>query len=114
MGINSEIDITNCQTEIAKNRCELDWYGTSVFDNKYKTGWVSPSGKFFGCDYTMHSLQAKYLHKSSEEQLENEGKIIVIRPSQPINVGHIERDVSVLKSIYQMGFDDTLAKMQSF
>ena len=48
------------------------------------------------------------------EQLENEGKIIVIRPSQPINVGHIERDVSVLKSIYQMGFDDTLAKMQSF
>ena len=48
------------------------------------------------------------------EQLENEGKIIVIRPSQPINVGHIERDVSVLTGIYKMGFEDTLAKLQSF
>ena len=48
------------------------------------------------------------------EQLENEGKIIVIRPSQPINVGHIERDVSVLTGIYKMGFEDTLAKMHSF
>lgn len=48
------------------------------------------------------------------EQLENEKKITVIRPSQPINVGHIERDVGVLTNIYQIGFDDTLAKMKSF
>lgn len=48
------------------------------------------------------------------EQLENEGKISVIRPSQPINVGHIERDVNVLTNIYQIGFDDALAKMKSF
>lgn len=48
------------------------------------------------------------------EQLEDEGKIIVIRPSQPINVGHIERDVEVLTNIYKMGFEDTLAKINSF
>lgn len=46
------------------------------------------------------------------EQLENEGKITVIRPSQSINVAHIERDVSVLTDIYKMGFNDTLAKMK--
>lgn len=46
------------------------------------------------------------------EQLENEGKIVVIRPSQPINVAHIERDVGVLTNIYKMGFDDTLAKIK--
>lgn len=48
------------------------------------------------------------------EQLENEGKITVIRPSQPINVAHVERNVGVLTNIYKMGFDDALAKIKSF
>lgn len=60
----------------------------------------------------------RYIHYNETlefiEQLENEGKISVIRPSQPINVGHIERDVGVLTGIYQMGFDDTLVKIKSF
>ena len=75
VGISSGIDITGLPTQQAEDRIFLDWYGTEVYDNKYKTGWLAPSGKFYGCDYTNHSMQAKYVHHKKEEQLENEGWI---------------------------------------
>lgn len=73
MGRSSDIDISGLETTIAESRSDLNWYGTEVYDNSYKTGWVSPEGKFYGCDYRRHLAQARYVHGKNEEQLESEG-----------------------------------------
>lgn len=51
----------------------LDWTDTKLVDNSYRTGWLSPDGNFFGCAYYLHSLQAKFILKKTELELENEG-----------------------------------------
>ena len=40
------------------------------------------------------------------EQLEDEGKIIVIRPRRPIEVGRIENDTRKLTSLYDEGYSE--------
>lgn len=74
-GMSSDIDIRGLETAEAEDRTGLDWYGTDVLNDKFKTGWLSPSGKFFGCDYRHHLDQARYVHKKREEELENLGWI---------------------------------------
>ena len=39
------------------------------------------------------------------EQMEDEGKIIVIRPLKPVMVDRIERDVQKLTEFYEEGYD---------
>jgi predicted patatin/cPLA2 family phospholipase len=39
------------------------------------------------------------------ERLEEEGRIIVIRPGRPIEVGRMEKDTAKLVSLYQEGYD---------
>lgn len=73
LGKTSDIDIEGMETAEAEDLSELNWYGTEVYDNKYITGWLSPSGKFFGCDYRRHNAQAKYVHGKYESDIENEG-----------------------------------------
>ena len=38
------------------------------------------------------------------EQLEREGKAIVIRPVNPIQVGRMEKDVKKLQALYDEGY----------
>ncbi|MTI69441.1 MAG: patatin family protein [Firmicutes bacterium] len=40
------------------------------------------------------------------EKLEQQGKVFVIRPKEPINIKRTERDVNKLKEIYNTGYDD--------
>ena len=72
-GKNSDINIEGMETATGEDFCDLNWYGTEVYDNNYKTGWLSPDGKFYGCDYSSHRAQAKYVHKKHESDLEDEG-----------------------------------------
>ena len=39
------------------------------------------------------------------ERLESEGKITVIRPLKPVEVGRMEKDTNKLKALYQEGYD---------
>ena len=39
------------------------------------------------------------------ERLESEGKITVIRPLKPVEVGRMEKDTSKLRALYQEGYD---------
>ena len=39
------------------------------------------------------------------ERLESEGKITVIRPFKPVEVGRMEKDTSKLRALYQEGYD---------
>ena len=43
------------------------------------------------------------------EELEQEGKVFVIRPQTPVTVTRTERDVNKLRALYQQGFDETMA-----
>ena len=38
------------------------------------------------------------------ERMEDEGKIICIRPEKPIEVGRMEKDVEKLERLYEEGF----------
>ena len=46
------------------------------FDNKkYLSGWLSPKGEFYGCDYRSHDSLARYVLHKETYQLEREGYI---------------------------------------
>ena len=40
------------------------------------------------------------------ERLEDEGRIIVIRPSKPVEVGRMEKDTSKLAALYEEGYNE--------
>ena len=39
------------------------------------------------------------------EKLEEQGRITVIRPVNPVNVGRMEKDVTKLTALYQEGYE---------
>ena len=39
------------------------------------------------------------------ETMENEGRVEVLRPVKPVEVGRIERDIDKLLALYQEGYD---------
>lgn len=39
------------------------------------------------------------------EKMEAEGRIIVIRPIRPVEVGRMEKDTAKLRALYQEGYD---------
>lgn len=40
------------------------------------------------------------------QQLHNEGKIFMLSPSVPVNVGRFEGDLDTLRSLYELGYND--------
>lgn len=71
----NNVDITFCEILTLDNWEQLDYHGTVVNDDCYKTGWVTPQGKFYGCEYNFHNMQARLLHKHYEDELEKLGFI---------------------------------------
>lgn len=63
----------------AENRADLDY--SLLIDPNSKYGWISPEGKFYGCDYAKHRDLAEWYFKKNERQLESEGWIKVFRDS---------------------------------
>jgi len=45
------------------------------------------------------------------EKYEREGKIIVLRPSQTLNIKRVEKDTAKLQSMYDLGVSDCLNKL---
>ena len=50
---------------------DLDW--SCLIKPDSNLGWVSPDGRFYGCDYTDHADVADLYFKKSERELEDEG-----------------------------------------
>ena len=73
------IDATKLELVEVESFNDLNWYGTKLYDNSYDTGWLDRGGKFYGCAYEYHSEQAEYLHKSTEEELEEKGFIKITK-----------------------------------
>lgn len=78
-GKMSNLDLTNIIVTDAKSWQDLNWKGTEVYDNTFKTGWLSPEGKFFGCKTEYHSLQAHLFHNRAEKQLEKDGFVKITK-----------------------------------
>ena len=64
--------------------------------------------------YRKYPLLQKALFRRNEvynqsmelvERLEAEGKILVIRPVKPVEVGRMEKDTAKLTALYQEGYD---------
>ncbi|MEE0880743.1 MAG: DUF6363 domain-containing protein, partial [Turicibacter sp.] len=47
------------------------------------------------------------------KQLEQEGKATVIAPSHPIKISRFEKDIDKLNDLYQLGYNDTLEKINA-
>ena len=69
------LDITCLEKVEADKIEELDWHGSIILNNEYRTGWLSPEGVFYGCEAYHHKQQAKFIHKKDELMLEKEGWI---------------------------------------
>ena len=74
-GINSGNDISKLKIVEAKSFYDLDWKGTKIYSDKYKYGWIDRNGKFYGCSYESHDLQARLVHHSTRRELEKQGWI---------------------------------------
>lgn len=72
-GRMSQVDLTDYELVRASDFSNLDWSNTILLDNNYKTGWLSPNGEFYGCDYALHDLQAEMVHHVTEKDLEKRG-----------------------------------------
>ena len=47
------------------------------------------------------------------ERLHNEGKMFVISPSEPLNVGRFEGNLDVLAGLYDLGYNDTMKNIDA-
>ena len=72
-------DLTGKQLVEAKTWDELDYTDTIFNSDFYHTGWVSPKGKFYGCETRHHHEQARYVHKTTDRELEKRGWIKITK-----------------------------------
>ena len=56
--------------------------------------------------HIMYNKEMEYI-----EKLEKEGKVFVIRPTKPVNIGRLEKNYKKLESLYKEGYKDA-ARLQ--
>lgn len=61
----------NMEIVEANNWDELDW--SYLLDDTKTTGWISPTGEFYGCKPRDHDDVAYWILHSSEQELEVKG-----------------------------------------
>lgn len=52
-----------------------------------------------------HRIEAYNAQLEMIERMEDEGRIVVIRPQRPMEVGRMEKDVKKLEALYEEGFE---------
>lgn len=57
--------------------------------------------------HTLYNETIKYC-----EQLEKEGKAIILRPSLEKQIDSFEKDLTKIDSLYQYGYDETVKRIQ--
>ena len=48
------------------------------------------------------------------ERMEDEGRITVIRPTKPVEVGRMEKDTAKLAAFYQEGYDEAYKLINNY
>lgn len=82
--------------------------------SKNKLGWLA-SIVYKRYPKFAKAIQERHLMYNREladiQQMENEGKIVVIRPSKNIKIKHMEKNLNVLRKVYQLGRTDALTAL---
>lgn len=76
-------------------------YGAGVFYKKYPKFVKTLSRR-----NAVYNNQCDYV-----EKLEKDGKIIVIRPSETVNISRTEKDRKILQQMYDLGIKDSESKL---
>jgi hypothetical protein len=61
------------ETTLARDYEELDHSKTGLLKPDSVDGWLSPEGRFFGCDYYRHDAVAQLILKQTVTDLERQG-----------------------------------------
>lgn len=77
-------------------------HGAGLFYKKYPEFVKTLSNR-----NTVYNEQCEYV-----EKLEKEGKIIVLRPSELVDISRTEKDRAVLQKMYDLGIKDTKIKIE--
>lgn len=60
------------------------------------------------------ALEERHIHYNETldeiSRLEEKGEILVIRPTQPVNISRLEKDVTKLRTLYKQGYHDAKIK----
>lgn len=81
--------------------------------NNEKTLYRLRYGKHKAFYETLCNANDMYNHQIKElQKLEEEGRIFVIAPSQPVTVGRIESDMEKLGDFYWLGYNDAKASFE--
>lgn len=103
-----DVDLTNWKIVEAKNWSKLNWKGTCVYGDNFNTGWLTPKGKFFGCNYRYHNLHALMIHGCDEKFLEKKGwiKITYTNVREGILIAHFQPDFKkkILPTVEQFDY----------
>ena len=83
----------------------LDWSGTSLLNNEFVTGWLDKNGAFYGCSPKHHKEQAKLIHNSTEENLENQFFIKIAY------IDRLQKELIAMVS-HQNGIKNPISKKQ--
>jgi hypothetical protein len=68
---------TILDTKIVEDHGELDWSVTGYLISDTTCGWLSPDGKWYGCDFENHDLIADLILKRSRRELDRAGWVKV-------------------------------------
>jgi hypothetical protein len=81
----------------------LDWTKTDLINPNSEAGWLSPEGKFYGCEWMKHDLIARYILKKKVEYLMNTNWVRIQDKNN--YVCYKELTQSQIDWMYQHGYD---------
>lgn len=66
---------------IAEAESYSDLDHSYLLDPRSEYGWISPEGRFYGCDYHRHEDVASFIFRASGAELEDKGWVRIYRNS---------------------------------
>lgn len=101
MGYDKCVSVHTRVARYRKSKNKLSWLAGIIY-HKYP--------KFAEAIKNRHIMYNRELEDI--ENMEKEGKVFIIRPSRLIKISHMEKDLSVLNTVYNMGRDDAIANLE--
>ena len=101
MGYDKCVSVHTRVAGYRKSKNKLSWLAGIIY-HKYP--------KFAEAIKNRHIMYNRELEDI--ENMEKEGKVFIIRPSRLSKISHMEKDLSVLNTVYNMGRDDAIANLQ--
>jgi len=70
------------ETAEAEDVSDLDWLKTDMVDERNDAGWLSRSGRFYGCNSTMHDTVADLVFNKTVKEMEDTGWVRIYNKTE--------------------------------